>query len=202
MKRLRAVRIALWILVIIAGIGAGVLSSGIFSPREVAQTGTSVADIGGPFRLTTHKGKNLTDADLRGCGFLLFFGFTYCPDVCPTTLTELTWLFEDLGADANKLTAFLVTVDPERDTQEVLAQYMELFDPRFIALRGTVAETEAIAKAYNAYFQKVPLNGGNYTMDHQSIIYMMDRNGRFAGSLDRHESKEVQLTKLRRLLDR
>lgn len=98
------------------------------------------------------------------------------------------------------MTTLPITVDPERDTQDLLAQYMEAFGPRFIALRGTVAETEAIAEAYKAFVRKVPLKGGDYTMGHQAIVYMMDRDGRFVGSLDRDESEEVQLAKLRRLV--
>ena len=202
MSRLRIVQISLWSLVVIAGLGGIALWTGIFplSERELLPTGSGVAEIGGPFRLTTHKGKPLTDADLRGRPFLVFFGFTHCPDVCPTTLADLTRRYEALGTDADKLTTLLITVDPERDTQEILAQYMEAFDPRFIALRGTVAETKAFASSYKAFFQKVPLDGGGYTMDHSSIIYLMDRNGRFVSSLDRHESEDIQIAKLRRLI--
>ncbi len=201
MSRWRSVRIVLWSLVVVAGIGAAALMTGIIqSPeRAMLQEGSSIA-VGGPFRLTTHKGEVLSDADLRGRPFLVFFGFTHCPDICPTTLAELTRRYEALGAAADKLTTLLITVDPQRDTQEVLAQYMEAFDPRFIALRGTLAETKAIAKAYKAFFQKVPLDGSSYTMDHQTIVYMMDRAGRFVGSLDHHESEETQLAKLRRLI--
>jgi protein SCO1/2 len=201
MSRWRSIRIVFWSLVAVAWIGATALMTGIipFRERATLQDGSGVAAVGGPFRLKTHKGEVLTDADLRGRPFLVFFGFTHCPDVCPTTLAELSLRYEALGADADKLTMLVITVDPKRDTQEVLAQYMEAFDPRFIALRGTVAETEAIAKAYKAFVQKVPLDGG-YTMDHQAIVYMMDRDGRFVGSLDRHESEDIQLAKLRRLI--
>lgn len=202
MSRLRTIRIVLWSLVAVAGAGATGLVTGVIPLREPEppQAGSGIAEIGGPFRLTTHKGETLTDADLRGRPFLVFFGFTHCPDICPTTLAELTLRYETLGAEADKLTTLLITVDPERDTQELLAQYMEAFDPRFIALRGTVAETEAIAQAYKAFVRKVPLDGGGYTMDHNAIVYMMDRSGRFVGSLDQHESETVQLAKLRRLI--
>jgi protein SCO1/2 len=108
--------------------------------------------------------------------------------------------FEKLGRDADKLSTVFITVDPDRDTQDLLSQYMEAFDPRFVALRGSVAETEAIAKAYKAFVRKVPLESGGYTMDHNAIVYLMDRDGRFVSSLDPHESEDVQLAKLRRLI--
>lgn len=196
------IRIVLWSLAV--GASATGLVAVILPPREQEplQAGSGIAAIGGPFRLTTHKGETLTDADLRGRPFLVFFGFTQCPDICPTTLAELTLRYEVLGAEADKLTTLLITVDPERDTQDVLARYMEAFDPRFLALRGTVAETEAITQAYKGFVRKMPLEGGGYTMDHNAIIYMMDRSGRFMSSLDRHESENVQLAKLRRLVAR
>jgi len=204
MSRFRAIRIVLWSLVAAAAIGATGLTTGIiaFRQQEPPQAGSGIAAIGGQFRLTTHNGETLTDSDLRGRPFLVFFGFTYCPDICPTVLAELTLRYETLGADADKLTTLFITVDPERDTQKLLAQYMEAFDPRFLALRGTVAETEAVAQAYKAFVRKVPLKGGEYTMDHNAIVYMMDRSGQFMSSLDQHESETVQLAKLRRLIAR
>lgn len=201
MNRWRTARIVLWGLVAIVWIlVAGVLTGAIPSGKSPPPISSGIAEIGGPFRLTTHKGETLTDSSLQGRPFLVFFGFTNCPDVCPTTLNELTSRYETLGADADKLATLFITVDPERDTQEQLAQYMEAFDPRFIALRGSVADIEAVAKSYKAFVSKVPLEGGNYTMDHNAIVYMMDRDGRFVSSLDPHEKEEIQLLKLRRLI--
>lgn len=201
MNRFRTLRLILWSLVVVAAIATGIAVWALRArPLPGPQIASSLADIGGPFRLMTHKGQPFGDADLRGRPHLLFFGFTHCPDVCPTTLSELTQRYEALGKDADKLTTLLVTVDPERDTPELLKEYMAAFDPRFIALRGTNAETEAIASAYKAYVKKVPLEGGGYTMDHTTIVYMLDRKGRFAGALDRHEDEEVQLAKLRSLI--
>ncbi|MFG1465808.1 SCO family protein [Xanthobacter sp. DSM 24535] len=196
------IRIALWGLVAVACIAVAGVASGVLPIQKSppVQTGSDIPDIGGPFRLTTHKGTVLTDADLHGRPFLVFFGFTNCPDICPTTLSELTMHFEKLGRDADKLSTVFITVDPDRDTQDLLSQYMEAFDPRFVALRGSVAETEAIAKAYKAFVRKVPLESGGYTMDHNAIVYLMDRDGRFVSSLDPHESEDVQLAKLRRLI--
>ncbi len=197
----RRARALLWTLVGLAAVGAVALATGII-PREpaIADAAPGISSIGGPFRLTTHKGEVLSDTDLRGRPHLIFFGFTHCPEVCPTTLSELTLRYEALGAAADALTTLLITVDPERDTLEILADYIGAFDPRFIALRGTREETEAVAKAFKAFVQKVPLPSGGYTVDHNAIVYMMNRNGRFVGSLDPHEQEEIQLAKLRRLI--
>ncbi len=205
MRYLKTVRTVLWTLVAVAALGAGALALGLFSspaPAPQARQGVGIADIGGPFRLTTHEGKPFTDADLRGRPYLLFFGFLNCPDVCPTTLAYMTALYETLGKQADEIAMLLVTVDPERDTQQLLADYMEGFDPRFVALRGSAEETAAMIRTYRAHAEKVPLGDGNYTMDHTATVYMMDRNGRFVGSLDQHEDEAVKLAKLRRLLER
>jgi protein SCO1/2 len=146
------------------------------------------------------KGDIVTPESLRGRPYLVFFGFTHCPDICPTTLTELTLLYRKLGRDGDKITTLLITVDPERDTQDSLVQYMESFDSRFLAVRGTTEETDAAVKAFKAHKEKVPLQGGGYTMDHTAGVFMMDANGVFSGILDSHESEDVRLQKLRRLI--
>jgi len=190
-------RRVLWMMAGSIAFGVVVLISGFTAPPQPITSG--VASIGGPFRLTTHQGKTLSDNDLKGKPFLVFFGFTHCPDICPTTLMTLTDRFRALGADADKLTTLFITVDPERDTEKFLSLYMEAFDPRFIALTGEPSAIEAVAKNYKAFVRKVPVEGG-YTVDHNAIVYMMDRKGRFAQSLDPHESEDVQLAKLRRLI--
>lgn len=209
MNALQKVRIVLWTLAVVALGGFAAMAGGLLTisvPKPatvvVADKSTGVADVGGPFRLITHHGKPITDADLRGKPFLVFFGFTNCPDVCPTTMNELTGRFESLGADGDNIATLLVTVDPERDSQELLAQYMLAFDPRFLALRGTPEETAAMAKAYRAYVKKVATKDGDYTMDHAAVVYMMDRDGKFVGTLDPHEGEDVQLAKLRSLIGR
>jgi protein SCO1/2 len=159
-----------------------------------------VAPIGGPFELVTHQGKRFTNADVSGRPYLVFFGFTHCPDICPTTLGELSVLMNDLGPDADKFTPILITVDPERDTQQVLAEYMSSFDSRIIALTGTQTQTDAAVKAFGAYYAKVPLDGGDYTMDHTAGVFLMKANGKFSGTLDMHEAQEVRLQKLRNLI--
>lgn len=156
--------------------------------------------VGGPFALTTHEGGRLASEDLRGRPWVLFFGFAHCPDVCPTTLFELTGALAALGPEGEEVTALFVTVDPERDTQELLAAYMDAFDNRITALRGTTQETATVARAFRATYRKVPLEGGSYTMDHTAIIYLMDRDGNLFDRIDYLEDFDTQVEKLRRLL--
>lgn len=209
MSLLQKFRIVLWTLVVVAlgafaAVASGLMAISVPKPAAVAAADktTGAADVGGAFRLVTHQGKAITDVDLRGKPFLVFFGFTNCPDVCPTTMNKLTGLFESLGTDGDDIATLLVTVDPERDTQELLAQYMQAFDPRFLALRGTPEETAAMAKAYRAYVKKVPTKDGDYTMDHTAVVFMMDRDGKFVGTLDPHENEDVQIAKLKSLIGR
>lgn len=202
---LKTIRIVAW-----AGIAvlAAVLIGAYYFPRAGEQRaaeidkGSGVPAIGGPFELVSHHGKRFTNADVAGKAYLVFFGFTHCPDICPTTLSELTILMDDLGADAERLTPILITVDPERDTQQVLAEYMSSFDSRIVALTGTPQQTDAAAKAFKAYYKKVPQDGGEYTMDHTAGVYMMSAAGEFVGTLDMHEPQETRLQKLRRLVNR
>lgn len=165
--------------------------------KEAIETGT--ARVGGPFQLTSHNGEKVDNAVLEGKPYLVFFGFTHCPDICPTTLFELTDFMAEMGPSADRFTPLFITVDPERDTQEVLAQYMTAFDQRIVALRGNQAETDAVVKAFAAYYRKVSIDGGEYTMDHTAGIILMDAKGKFAGTLDTHEPRDTVLAKLRRL---
>lgn len=199
---MRKLRIALWALVLVTGAFAGGLAWWARGDRTAPVRTVSVdpTAIGGPFRLKTHDGRTLSSEDLKGTPFAVFFGFTHCPDVCPTTLFEMTEHLKALGADADKLRVLFVTVDPDRDTRELLATYLQSFDPRIIGLTGTRAEVDAAVNAYRATYRKVPTQGGDYTMDHTATVFLMDRAGRFAGGLDFHEPKETQLKKLRRLV--
>lgn len=137
--------------------------------------------IGGSFALTTHTGRRVTDADHRGQILLVYFGFTYCPDVCPTTLTTMADALKLLGKDAERVTALFITVDPARDTPEQLALYVPYFYDRLVGLTGSDADIAAVAKAYRVYYAKVMKDGQNddYVMDHTSIIYLMGPDGRY-----------------------
>jgi protein SCO1/2 len=200
MSGIKIFRIATWAAVAVLG-GILLANSGwLPGTRPATETASSgTARVGGPFALTSHKGETVSNETLAGKPYLVFFGFTHCPDICPTTLYELTDLMAELGPASNRITTLLVTVDPERDSQGVLAEYMTAFDERFLAVRGSQAETDATVKAFAAYYRKVPLKTGGYTMDHTAGVIMMDADGRFAGTVDMHEPRETVLAKLRRL---
>lgn len=201
MNGVKIFRIATWAAIaVVAGIWIGF--SGILPGTGQVQepVSTGAAAIGGPFELTSHQGETFDNARLAGKPYLVFFGFTHCPDICPTTLFELTDLMAQLGPAADRLTTLFITVDPERDTRELLASYMTAFDDRIVALRGDQAQTDAAVKAFAGYYRKVPIEGGSYTMDHTAGVILMDAEGQFAGTLDMHESRETVLAKLRRLI--
>lgn len=185
---------------VIAVLLAGLSMCQRTTDRESEQASAGNTMIAGPFKLTSHKGEVIDNARLAGKPYLVFFGFTNCPDVCPTTLSELTGLLAQLGSDADKLTPLFITVDPERDSREVLADYMSSFDPRILALRGNESETAAAVKALRAYYKKVPTEGGEYTMDHTAGVIMMDAHGEFVGMLDPRETQQSSLAKLKRLV--
>ena len=194
MKRLR---FFLWALIAVA-----VSVTTIFWMREPAtdklQTGKVI--IGGPFMMTSHLGQPVTEKDYLGQPLAMFFGFTNCPDICPTTLLRLSDLMKKLGPEADKLQVVLVSVDPERDTPEVLKSYIAQFDSRFSAMTGTHEQLAAFAKAYRFIYKKVPLTGGEYTMDHSAGVFLYDEKGDFVGTLDPHESDQIVLKKLVKLL--
>ncbi len=141
------------------------------------------SSIGGSFTLTGADGKAVSDADLKGQPVVLFFGYTHCPDVCPTTLFEVSELFRKLGEGA-KIRGVFVSVDPERDTPEILKDYLGSFDKRIIGLSGSRAALEPMLKAYRVYARKNPAANGEYSMDHSSIVYLMDKQMRFIGPLN------------------
>jgi protein SCO1/2 len=159
------------------------------------------AGIGGPFSLVDHHGKAVTERDYLGKPTLVFFGFTFCPDVCPTTLLELTDRLRELGTDGDRLNVLIITVDPERDTPEQLALYLSSFDPRIIGLSGTEQNIAKVMTEYRVFARKVPLKDGGYMMDHTATVYMMNKNGQFVGLMNYQESEATARAKLRRLLD-
>lgn len=199
---LRTVRYAAWIGVVLVGI---VLAWSYFAPEKRIlpdaryQLSGPISEIGGPFTLVDHNGRTVTEKDFAGKPTMVFFGFTSCPDVCPTALWNVSELLSQLGDGAKDLRVLFISVDPERDTPERLKAYVSNFDSRVVGLTGTADQVAAAAKAYRAYFKKVPQGGGNYTMDHTATVYLMDRAGKFRGTVDVLEAKEASLAKLRRL---
>jgi protein SCO1/2 len=160
----------------------------------------TAAAIGGPFQLIDQNGRPATDQDMKGRPFLVFFGFTNCPDVCPTTLFDVSEVMRTLGRDADRTGALFITVDPERDTPDKLKDYLASFDPRVIGITGDPAGIAAIEKTYRVYAKKVPLEGANYTMDHTAIVYLMDKEGRFVTPFNLKRRPEEAAADLKRYL--
>jgi protein SCO1 len=183
-----------------------ILGAGVFlaltlrdNPRGAAGTVLASA-IGGPFRLTDQNGKTVTDADLKGKWSLVYFGYTHCPDACPTALNDISIALEDLGAKRDAVRPVFITVDPERDTPEALKAYVTSFDAPILALTGTPDEVAQAAKGYRVYYAKHPEVGGDYSMDHSSVIYVMDPQGRFTASFTHESTPEQIAERLKNLL--
>jgi protein SCO1/2 len=189
--------------VLALGAAAGVaVAAGFLYLRSPAVTRVQLPaalTIGGPFTLTTPEGKAFKSEMLRDKPYALFFGFTNCPDVCPTTLLEMSNALAALGADGDRLAVLFVTVDPERDAAEHLRSYLTAFDRRIIGLTGTEAEIATVAHAYHIFYEKVPTSSG-YTMNHTATVFLIDRKGALAGTTSHEETEAVQREKLRRLI--
>ena len=201
----RTLRWILWsavtVLFMLLGTVTGlIVLQGSSQPTSTAALSSGVADVGGEFSLVDHNGQRRTWSDFRGKPVALFFGFTNCPDVCPTTLGELSVLLDDLGPQGDDLQVLLISGDPERDTPERLNEYLQSFDPRIVGLTGSEEEVEEAFSAFKAYRAIVPLENGDYTVDQSAGVYLFDREGGFFGTLDTHESNEVRLQKIERLL--
>ncbi len=158
------------------------------------------AAIGGPFQLTDQNGKPVTETSLKGKPSLIFFGYTHCPDVCPTSLFEISEVLRAMGADADKVNAYFITVDPERDTPAAMKSYLSSFDPHLEGLSGDPAETAKVLTAYRVYAKKVPMKDGDYTMDHTALIYLMDRDGKFVSPFNMKRTPEEAAAELKRYL--
>jgi protein SCO1/2 len=161
---------------------------------------TAPAAIGGPFQLTDQSGQTVTEKNLQGRPTLIFFGFTHCPDVCPTALFEISEILRAMGNDADRVNAYFISVDPERDSKEAIKDYLSSFDPH---LKGLTGDPEVIAKvlsAYRVYAKKVPLKDGDYTMDHTALTYLMDHDGKFVAPFNLDRPPEVAAAELKKYL--
>jgi protein SCO1/2 len=158
---------------------------------------SQAAEIGGPFHLTDQDGRAVSDKDLKGKPYLVFFGYTHCPDVCPTTLFDVSEVLRDLGPDADRVGAAFITVDPERDTAASLKDYLSSFDPHLRGFTGDPDAIKTVAKAYRVYYKKVPLEGGDYAMDHTAIVYLMDKDGHFVAPFNLKRKPDVAAADLR-----
>lgn len=153
------------------------------------------------WRLTDDRGQPVTPQDWLGRASVVFFGFTWCPDVCPTTLMDISDWLEDLGPDADRLAVSLVTVDPARDTPEVLAEYVANFDPRIRGLTGTEDQTARVAEEFRAFYERIPSEDGDYTMNHTAGVFLFRPDGRLASVIDFHEDRSFAVPKIRRALE-
>lgn len=196
---LRTIRMVAWTLIALLG-GLVVLAvSGVRLPGLPQGQLPLTAAIGGPFSLPATTGSTVSSDGLKGKPFAIFFGFTYCPDVCPTTLLDLSNSIKQLGPDADKMRYVFISVDPARDTIDQLKLYLSSFDPHIIAATGTEAQIADITRAYRAVYEKVPTKD-SYTINHTATTYLMDANGRFHGTLAYQENADVVLKKLKRLI--
>jgi protein SCO1 len=161
---------------------------------------TAPAAIGGPFQLTDQAGQTVTEQSLKGKPTLVFFGFTHCPDVCPTSLFEISEVLKAMGRDADRVNALFVSVDPERDTAAAMKDYLSSFDPHLKGLTGSPESVAKVLSAYRVYSKKVPLKDGDYTMDHTALIYLMDRDGHFVSPFNLKRTPAEAATDLKRYL--
>ncbi len=177
----------------IALIAAGLIASPVATAQEAARVHrleVLVDQSGAPFRA----------ARIAGRPYALFFGFTHCPDICPTTLLQMSNLLRQLGTDADRVAIIFVTVDPERDTAEILQSYLTSFDPRIIALTGTSDQIKSVAAAWKAVYDRIDEGSNAYTIAHSAHVYLMDRSGRQHGTLNFQEDEALQLRKLKDLI--
>lgn len=201
---LRSVRLVAWAAIAVLVLAAGMHLLG--EAQKAQQSGRALpgaATIGGPFELTRTDGTRFSSGALAGKPYAIFFGFTHCPDICPTTLLEMSNHLKELGDRADKLRVLFVSVDPERDTPEHLKRYLSAFDDRIIGLTGTTQEVAAIGKSYRVFFEKVPSKDGqDYTMNHTASVYLMDKAGSLVSTLSFQEPDEQRQKKIENLLDR
>ena len=191
---------------LLSTLGAAVLALGLAacgkseaSLQDVHGIDLSGATFGDGFQLKDADGRVRTLEDFKGKVVMMFFGFTQCPDVCPTALVNASQIKSMLGADADKLQVLFITVDPERDTPEVLREYAQAFDPSFIGLYGNAEETAAVAKAYRVYYAKVP-TGNSYTMEHTALTYVFDTEGTLRMALRYEQTPEQSVEDLRKVM--
>ena len=188
------------VLLLVGGIAAAAMVG--LAALVLTQTGSAGPSrrIGGAFATTEMTGRPVTEADLVGRPTALFFGFTRCPATCPVTLQVLTTVLGRMGPDADRLNVVFVTLDPARDTPEAMRDYLGSFDPRIRGFVGTDAQTAAMAKTFKVQVRRVPLEGGDYTMDHTAAVILLDARGRFAGTVSADDDEKAILARLEGLV--
>lgn len=199
---MKSIRIAAWIGVLLVAAVLGYLT---LNPPQPGTAGNEAA-FGVPFSLVSQDGKPITEQALRGKPSVLFFGFTHCPEVCPTTLFEMDGWLKKVDPERSKLQAYFVTVDPERDTPDVMKQYVSNVSDRIVGISGPPEKIADVIKGYRVYAKKVPLDpakpDGDYTMDHTASVFLLDSAGRFAGTIAYGENPDTAIKKLENLISR
>jgi len=196
----RTLRVLLVIAAFAAGLASVLAVLLIVAGRGPAPIMATASAVGGAFQLIDQNGRTVTEEDLKGHPTLVFFGFTHCPDVCPSTLFEVSEVLRQLGSDAGGARGLFVTVDPERDTPEALKDYLASFDPHLSGLTGSREAIDRMLKTYRVYAKKVPTENGGYTMDHSVLVYLMDKQGRFVAPFSLKRRPEEAAADLRRYL--
>ena len=180
-------------------VAAGAAAEVIFNQSSPPPASVS---IGGPFELTDGAGHHVTEKSWPGKYLVVYFGYTFCPDVCPTTLNDLAGALEKLGVDADRVQPLFITVDPRRDTPKVIADYAAAFTPRLIGLTGTAEQIAQVAKEYRVYYaeHRTGPGPGDYTMDHSSVIYLMAPDGRFVSVIRADQQADAMATAIQKNL--
>ncbi|KQV28313.1 copper resistance protein CopZ [Rhizobium sp. Root1203] len=199
---MKTVRIAVWVAVLVM---AGILGWLTLNVTQTKQT-LSEGPFGVPFTLVAQNGQPITEQAFRGKPTALFFGFTHCPEVCPTTLFELNGWLEKIDPNGDKLQAYFVTVDPDRDTPDVMNQYVSNVSKRIVGISGAPEKVADVIKGYRVYAKKVPVDesnpNGDYTMDHTASVFLLDSAGRFAGTIAYGENPDMAVKKLENLVNK
>ena len=192
-------RYVLWVFVLVAGGAFAYIW--ITGNEPTSNESKLVSKLGGPFELVRQDGKTITHKDLLGRSHAIFFGFTHCPDICPTTIYEASSWMNKLGEKKQNIDFYFITVDPERDTQEVLATYISSFSDRISALTGTPEQVQKAISGYKIFAEKVPLEDDDYTMDHTATILLFKPNGDLLGTIGYGENSDTAVAKLKRLAE-
>jgi protein SCO1 len=193
-------QILLTALAAVAGFAVVALAMVYFVSTRQTGSGVGAAAVGGPFSLIDDTGAPVTERTLAGKPSVMYFGYTFCPDVCPTTLLDMSRWIKALGPDADKLNYVFVTVDPERDTQKLMHAYLSSFDKHIRGFTGTPEQIAKIAKEYRVYYKKVPTDDGGYLMDHSAIVYLMSPDEKLVSVIAYQEADASALAKLRNLV--
>ena len=195
---MRLHRIAIAISVICAALAIAIVI-GLYRVVHLPGDTAGRPSVGGPFTLVDGDGRTVTDQTYRGKWLVVYFGFTFCPDACPTALNTIAGALDALGPEAARIQPLFITIDPDRDTPPVMKQYVAAFDDRIVGLTGTPQQIAAVAKAYRVYYQKVG-DGANYTMDHSTALYVVGPDGRFNSLLAHDLSADEMAKRLKDLL--